>query len=51
MSAQGFGIVLILLSAACFAGLARVGASRAALYSTFEPVVTVLAAASLLGSA
>lgn len=32
-----------------FAGLSRIGASRAAVVSTFEPVVTVLLGAALLG--
>ncbi|GLR15138.1 permease [Chitinimonas prasina] len=39
----------VLAALAFFAGLARVGASEAAMLSTFEPVVTVVLAACLLG--
>lgn len=39
----------VLAALAFFAGLARLGASEAAMLSTFEPVVTVLLAAWLLG--
>ncbi len=39
----------VIAALAFFAGLARVGASEAAMLSTFEPVVTVVLAAGLLG--
>lgn len=39
----------VLAIVAFFAGLKRVGASRAAILSTFEPIVTVLLGAVLLG--
>ncbi|GAB3242182.1 DMT family transporter [Chitinimonas naiadis] len=39
----------VIAALAFFAGLARLGASEAAMLSTFEPVVTVVLAACLLG--
>lgn len=53
---RGWGIVVAIAVIATvipiftfFAGLARIGASRAAIVSTFEPAVTVLLGAALLG--
>jgi len=50
MAIAAIGIMCSVIAAlAFFAGLARVGASEAAMLSTFEPVVTVVLAACLLG--
>jgi len=50
--AVGFAIALIptMIAISLFlAGLPRIGAARSSLLSTWEPVVTVLLAAALLG--
>ncbi|MBL8508447.1 MAG: EamA family transporter, partial [Chitinimonas sp.] len=50
MAIAAIGVMCSVIAAlAFFAGLARVGASEAAMLSTFEPVVTVVLAAGLLG--
>lgn len=50
LAVAAIGLLCSVLAAlAFFAGLARLGASEAAMLSTFEPVVTVLLAALLLG--
>ncbi|HEY9104074.1 DMT family transporter [Chitinimonas sp.] len=50
LAVAAIGLLCSVIAAlAFFAGLARLGASEAAMLSTFEPVVTVVLAASLLG--
>ncbi|QNM97314.1 DMT family transporter [Chitinimonas koreensis] len=50
LAVAAIGVLCSVVAAlAFFAGLARVGASEAAMLSTFEPVVTVVLAAWLLG--